>query len=235
MADFDLLAALAGTRASLESELDSTRERVNGVTLGVVTDLDDPLMLGRVKVSLPWLSEVVESAWARVVVLWAGSDRGSYFPPEVDDDVLVAFRHGDLAHPYVLGQLWSTKRRPPHKSARLERRGLKSKSGHELRFEELTGSGAVRLKSASGHELTLDDSTGKASVKIEASGGQMKVELDATSNTITITSNAGGISLKAPAGKVSVQSAGFDVNSTGPVQIQSSAAVTIKGATVAIN
>src|SRR4051794_4829225 len=183
MADFDLLAALAGTRASLESELDSTRERVNGVTLGVVTDLDDPLMLGRVKVSLPWLSEVVESAWARVVVLWAGDGRGSYFPPEVDDDVLVAFRHGDLAHPYVLGQLWSQSRRPPQTSPKLERRGLKSKSGHELRFDDTAGAGAVRLRSGSGHELTLDDTSGKATARLQAAGGQLKVELDSTSNS----------------------------------------------------
>jgi uncharacterized protein involved in type VI secretion and phage assembly len=235
MADFDLLAAMAGESASLRSNMERTREPVYGVTLGVVTDVDDPVMLGRVKVRFPWLSDSVESAWARVIVLWAGSGMGSYFPPEVDDEVAVAFQHGDLRYPYVLGMLWSQGSRPPQSSPQLEKRELKSKSGHELLFEDLPGNGAVRLRSGSGHELALDDAAGRAVARLQASGGQMKVELDAVSNTVTITSSSGSIELKAPAGKVSVQAAQFEVNSTGPVQVQSSATVALKGSVVQIN
>jgi uncharacterized protein involved in type VI secretion and phage assembly len=235
MAEFDLLAMLGGEPGTLRTASEQSRRPVYGLTLGVVTDVDDPEMLGRVKVRLPWISDVVESAWARVVVPWAGGTRGSYFPPEVDDDVAVTFRHGDLRQPYVLGMLWSESRRPPQTSPRLERRGLKSKTGHELRFDDTPGAGSSRLVSGAGHELVLDDTSGTATARLTASGGQMEVKLDTTSNTVTISSTSGSIELKAPAGKVTVQAAGFDVNATGPVQIQSSATVAVKGSVVTLN
>lgn len=234
MPEIDLLGLLAGEPQALETEADRAHQRVFGVTLGIVTDVDDPVMLSRIKVRFPWLSDAVESAWARVAVLWAGGGRGSYFPPEVDDEVLVAFRHGDLAHPYVLGGLWRQTARPPQTSPRLERRGLKSKSGHELRFDDTTAAGSVRVRSGTGHELLLDDTSGAATAKLATTGGTLKVELNATSSTVTITATTGNIKLVAPSGKVSVEAAGFDVNATGPVQIQSTATVMVKGSAVTV-
>ncbi len=72
-----------------------------GVTVGLVTNNKDPEGLGRVKVKFPWLSEKEESYWARVLTLMAGNDRGMYFLPEVDDEVLVAFEQGDMSFPYI--------------------------------------------------------------------------------------------------------------------------------------
>ena len=81
--------------------------RILGVVTGVVTNNKDPDKLGRVKVRFPWLSDTDESWWARVASPMAGKDRGVFFLPEVDDEVLVAFEHGDPRFPYVIGALWN--------------------------------------------------------------------------------------------------------------------------------
>jgi uncharacterized protein involved in type VI secretion and phage assembly len=101
------------------------------VTLGVVTDTDDPAGLGRVQVRFPWMSEDVPSAWARVARP-GPARRGTYLLPEVEDEALVAFQHGDLRFPVVLGFLWSEKASPPERSPLLERRALVSKRGNTL-------------------------------------------------------------------------------------------------------
>ena len=81
--------------------------RVTGVVVGVVTNNQDPDGLGRVKVKFPWLSDADESSWARIAAPMAGKERGLYFLPEVDDEVLVIFEHGDLRFPFVPGALWN--------------------------------------------------------------------------------------------------------------------------------
>src|SRR5689334_2824184 len=87
--------------------------RLFGVVVGVVTNIQDDQGLGRVKVKFPWLSDTDESHWARVAVPMAGHQRGFYFLPEVDDEVLVAFEHGSADYPYILGALWNGKDEPP--------------------------------------------------------------------------------------------------------------------------
>ena len=79
----------------LTDERDDASSRVSGVVVGVVTNNQDPEGMGRVKVKFPWLSDEDESNWARVAAPMAGKERGFYFLPEVEDEVLVAFEHGD--------------------------------------------------------------------------------------------------------------------------------------------
>ena len=120
--ELDLRGLLEGRVKSVEEEVEGTRRRVYGVTLAKVTSLMDPKFLGRVQVSFPWLSGTVDSAWARIATAWAGGSRGTYLLPEVGDEVVVAFRHGDLKFPYIIGFLWSDTDRPPEASPLLERR-----------------------------------------------------------------------------------------------------------------
>jgi uncharacterized protein involved in type VI secretion and phage assembly len=236
MAEFDLLTLLRGGDAlPVDSEIERTRRRVNGVVLGLVTDTNDPQRLGRVKVRFPWLSDSVESAWARLVAPWAGADRGAYFVPEVNDEVLVGFLHGDLGHPYVLGALWSDTAPPPEQSPKLERRGLYSKSGHKLMLDDSSGRGKVTLKSAAGQKIEFDDGPGGPRAKISDSQGTLTIELDGASSAIKLTASTGNISLSAPAGKVSVDAASFEVKASGTVNIQSGATVGVTGSLVKIN
>lgn len=95
--DRSLLALAARSGPSLK--------RIDGVVCGVVTDVADPLDLGRVKLMLPWLSPDYESAWAPVSQLFAAAQGGALFVPGPNEQVLVAFEHGDVRRPYVLGSL----------------------------------------------------------------------------------------------------------------------------------
>ena len=94
--------------------------RRRGVYLAIVTantDKGGADSKYQVKVKYPWLPPSEEgdeevSYWARILVPMAGASRGTYFLPEVDDQVLVVFEHGDLSRPIVVGGLWSNEQRP---------------------------------------------------------------------------------------------------------------------------
>ena len=87
-----------------------------GVYTALVTDIVDPDGQGRVRVKLPWSPDSEGSAyeaWARLATMMAGNDRGSWFIPDVEDEVLVAFEAGDPRRPYVVGALWNGQDAPP--------------------------------------------------------------------------------------------------------------------------
>ena len=97
-------------------QLSQGPERLVGVYPALVTDVQDPDGQGRVKVSLPFVNGAEgpqAAAWARLATFMAGADRGSWFIPEVKDEVLVAFMAGDARHPVVIGALWNGVDAPP--------------------------------------------------------------------------------------------------------------------------
>lgn len=150
----------------------------NGVAIGIVDSLEDPGGLGRVKLTFPWMGTHVKSAWAPVSVPLAGKERGSYLMPEVGDEALVAFEHGDFDHPFILGYLWSGGDHPPESDPLL--RIIRTPGGHELRFEDKPGAKKIVVKSDGGLKLTLDDT--QKSITLEGGGraitmqsGQVKI------------------------------------------------------------
>ena len=196
--------------------------RLLAVAPGVVTNNQDPDNLGRVKVSFPWLAEGEESAWARVVTPVAGAQRGLFWLPEVGDEVLLAFEHGDPGRPYVLGGLWNGTDTPPTDAG----------DGRDVRV----------LKSRSGHLVRLDDSSGAEKIEIVDKSGSNTIVLDTAANTITLTSGK-DIQLKAPQGKILLEaqevqvssSAATKVEASGSLTVQASGSLTLKGSTVMIN
>jgi uncharacterized protein involved in type VI secretion and phage assembly len=155
--------------------------QVSGVVTGVVTNITDPDDLGRVKVKLPWIGDEQESWWVRIASPMAGSSRGFLCLPEIDDEVLVAFEHGDVNRPYILGVLWNGQDQPPKKNS------------------EVTGNGKVNqriLKTRAGHTITLDDTDGSEKITIVDKTESNKIEIDSSSNKITIEA-AGDVSVTA--------------------------------------
>ncbi len=234
MAHFDLSALLAGRlqRTDEPSEFDKTRPKIGGVVMGLVSSVDDPLHLGRVKVRLPWMSGEDETGWAPIAVPWAGSLMGSYFSPQVDDPVVVAFEHGSLDHPIVLGFLWSTTARPPQALPSLERRGLKSTSGHELQFCDQKGGGKVLLTSGLGAKLELDD-TAPGKVTIANSDGTLQNTFD--EDGITVEATEGDLTLKAPSGTISLEGDTVSITATGSASVDGGAQLDISADQVSIN
>jgi uncharacterized protein involved in type VI secretion and phage assembly len=140
--------------------------KINGVVTGKVVSVKDPDGQGRVQVSLPYLGGQNESYWAPVATLMSGGSRGSWFMPEVGDEVLMAFNQDQVDHPHVIGFLWNGEDKPPDSDPK--NRVIVTPGGHTLRFEDGDGSKKVILKSSSGQTITLDDS--EKSITLE--GGQ---------------------------------------------------------------
>src|SRR5687768_10526239 len=105
-----------------------------GVYAALVVDVADPDGQGRVKVRLPWSpdSQSAYEAWARLATLMAGNNRGSWFIPDPQDEVLVSFEAGDPRRPYVIGALWNGQDAPPESmdsSGNNEVKTLRSRNG----------------------------------------------------------------------------------------------------------
>jgi phage protein D/phage baseplate assembly protein gpV len=192
-----------------------------GVVIGIVTDSADPDKLGRVKLRFPWLADEFETDWARVVMLGAGPDRGAVFVPEVNDEVLVAFEHGEFRSPFVVGGLWNGQDKPPDHdtSGGLQERSIVSRLGNKIVLIDKDGSAGIRLVTASGKcEVFLDD--GSNEVVIKSGGG--KVTIDAQSDVV----------LKST-GNFTIESSGnVDIKASGNANLQASGMATVKGAQV---
>lgn len=197
--------------------------RIYGVVVGIVTNNKDTEKLGRVKVKIPRLSGEDESNWARVISFMAGKERGAFFLPEVDDEVLVAFEYGDINMPYVIGSLWNGKDVPPENNS--------------------DGKNNIRvIRSRSGHVITLDDSDGSEQIKIMDKTEKNMIIIDAKNNKISIKSDK-DIELSAPNGKVTIEAMDLETKSTASTKIEATSGVdvkasgnlNIKGAMVNIN
>jgi len=164
--------------------------------VGVVTDNEDPKGWGRVKVKFPTLTDDHASNWARVVAIGAGPQRGFDCLPEINDEVLVAFEHGDIHRPYILGGVWNGQDQPPNpveanvQTGKVRLRTFKTRTGHQLQFveeEQRQSQSGIHLETAGGHQIHLNDSDGL--IEIRTPGGQHLTLSDRT-NTIQINANA---------------------------------------------
>src|SRR5215210_6413720 len=141
-------------------------QRYYGLAEGIVTNSDDPEKEGRVKVKLPWFDEQMESEWCRVRQFYAGNGYGAFFVPEVGDEVLVAFIHGDLRLPIILGGLYNGKDKPPTaRSDTKDQKMIRTRGRHEFLMDDTPGDERVRLKTKDGHTADMSDVDKKVSVK----------------------------------------------------------------------
>lgn len=208
----------------IDNQLNSgVDNRVFGVVIGIVTNNQDPDKMGRVKVKFPWLSDKDESHWARIATPMAGKKIGIYFLPEVDDEVLVMFEHGDVRFPYIIGALWNGKDVPPETNS--------------------DGKNNIRLiKSRSGHTIRLNDEKGKETIEIIDKSQKNSIKIDTATNSITITAGK-DIKLSAPNGSIELDAKTIDIKSgsdttitagTG-IDINAKLTMNIKGQFVNIN
>lgn len=107
-----------------------------GVTVGRVINPLDPLTLGRLQVQLPFIDSLDLAPWARVAVPMAGQFAGFYCLPKLGDEVLVAFEHGDVNAPYIIGSLWNVFSPPPLPSPIPQIRCIRSPLGNQIVFME---------------------------------------------------------------------------------------------------
>ena len=134
-----------------------------GLVEALVVDNVDPKQLGRIKVKFPTLPDMPKAYWARLVMPMAGKNRGWMTIPEVDDEVLVSFVHGDINHAIVVGSLYNGKDTPPYANEDGEDnlRVFQSRSGHRLTFDDTKGSERIELISHNEEIRIIWDSANK--------------------------------------------------------------------------
>jgi phage protein D/phage baseplate assembly protein gpV len=140
-----------------------------GVVIGKVENNLDTENLGRVQLSFPHLSDVNLSAWARIATPMAGNQAGTYFLPDIGDEVLVTFEGGNINKPIVLGGLWNGLKRPPSTNLGLnEKKMIKLKSGMQIVFDETPGTESLTIQDKMGSSIKMSSPTGD--ITIEAKG-----------------------------------------------------------------
>lgn len=213
----------------LQGSRETEANRIWGVVIGIVTNNKDADGLGRVKVKFPWRDAADESYWARIATMMAGNDRGSFFLPEVGDEVLVAFDHGDVNHPYILGALWNGVDKPPVTNAdgKNNIRKIKSRSGHEIIFDDNNAQmkEKIEIHTKAGHKILLDDSAGQEKIEVVDKTGSNFVKIDSVQSSITIES----------AMQLKIKSQMIEIEAGTMMTIKAGAVLTIQGTLVKIN
>src|SRR5439155_9734289 len=148
---------------------------ISGLQIGIVTALEnDPDGEDRIRVRLPLVSASEDGAWARLATLDAGDQRGTFFRPEIDDEVVVGFLDSDPRFPVVLGQCHSSAKPAPEpaKDAN-DVKGYVSRSKMKLTFDDDKKS--VVLETPSGNKLTLSEDEKTVSL-VDQNGNSVALE-----------------------------------------------------------
>ena len=186
----------------LGARSNSGDKRTYGVVVATVLGNIDLTGQFRVQINVPFLPGFLP--WARVAVPMAGLARGTFFIPQIGDEVLVAFHHGDIHEPYVIGSLWNTIDRPPGllPTDAVNKRKIRTPLGQEVVFDDVLQS--VSITNTTQQTVSLDP----AQAQMTAGLGLASVTLD-TAGNITVEgavsiSLTGGISCTIKGGTVSI-------------------------------
>lgn len=209
-------------RSTLEAILDSRLPtglggRWYGVYPALVSNIKDPDGQGRVKVTLPWSPDTDGGryeAWARLATLMGGKNRGSWFIPDVNDEVLIVFEGGDPRRPYVLGGLWNGSDSPPESmdgSGNNYKKVIRSRNGVKITLDDSDGRESLVLETPGGQKITMKDGPGAVeivdsngnSVKLETSGITVNASAKVTINASTVQISAGMLTVDAGMSKFS--------------------------------
>ncbi|MEV0292379.1 VgrG-related protein [Nocardia sp. NPDC050710] len=238
------------------------RASAAGVVIAQVSDNNDPNNMARVRVTFPWLADGFVSVWARTVQPGAGRERGTLILPEVGDEVLVAFEHGDFRRPYVLGGLFNGVDTPPtgagdlidRTSGAVNRRSFVSRTGHRVEFRE-QANGDTGVHIATGDDkLTVDLDQKQTTITVHSDGtvsvqARNGVTIDAGTGALKLTGNSislgakTGVTVDGGAGEVKVSSTGrvelqgttVSVNGSASAELTAGATATVRAGLVRIN
>jgi uncharacterized protein involved in type VI secretion and phage assembly len=198
---------------------------LSGVAIAQVIANRDETNQGRVQLSLPWLPNL--RPWARVASCSAGHRRGIYFIPQVGDEVLVAFQHGDVRDPYVLGSLWNAQDLPPGTGALdpVEKRFIRTPAGHVIEFDDKARS--ITVQTCDGQTILLDPDK----IEITTGDGSTTVRLE-NGGTVTIKADA---KIELSAETITLDATTLELKSSASATLDGGAMCAVKGSMVTIN
>jgi uncharacterized protein involved in type VI secretion and phage assembly len=200
-------------------------QHIYGAAIGLVINNLDSIGEGRVQLQLPWLPGY--EPWARVAVLSAGMSRGTYFIPQVGDEVLVIFNHGDIREPYVIGSLWNTTDRPPAllTTDPVNKRIIRTPLGHQIEFEDLTQT--ITVTTLTQQKITMDPTQ----IELSTTGGTAKITLDVAGN-VKIEA---ALSIELKAATIKLEGMTTEIKGGANLNLEGGGACMIKGGVVMIN
>ncbi|MEM9932862.1 MAG: type VI secretion system tip protein VgrG [Bacteroidota bacterium] len=209
---------------------------VNGLQIGLVTALEaDPEGEDRVQVRIPLIDPEEEGVWARVACLDAGENRGSFFRPELGDEVILGFMDDDPRNPVILGMLNSSAKPAPIIAADdNHEKGIITRSEMKLLFNDDTV--VFSVETPNGNIISLSEEEG--GIKLEDENGN-KILMDGDGITIE---SASDITMKA-SGDIKLEgtnveltaSANFKGEGSAGAEVSSSGTAVLKGSMVQIN
>ena len=225
---------------------------LQGLHAAVVKKLDgDPQKAQRIQIELPWLDGKSKLLWARLATMYATNGMGTYFLPEVNDEVLVGFMNADPTHPVILGSLYGEKHKPPFEyEAKNNTKAIVTREKLRIEFDEekkvitvatpgkntleISDDGKhIRLADQHKNEIKMDSGgitlTSHKDIMLKAKGG---ITLDATSK-ISGTAKS-DISLDGMNVKVQAK-VGATVKGNATAELSATGQTTVKGAMVMIN
>lgn len=201
---------------------------ISGLQIGIVTTLEgDPDGEDRIQVRLPIISKDDEGIWARIATLDAGQNRGTFFRPEIGDEVIVGFLNDDPRHPVVLGMCHSSaKPAPEPPSDDNHVKGYVTRSEMKLLFDD--DKKIISLETPNGNKMELTEE-GKG-IKFEDENGN-KIVLN---NDGILIESAKDIILKA-AGDLKTEGVNVELKAQAEFKAEASVSATLKGsATVTV-
>ena len=219
------------------------RSPFEGAMVGIVTDTKDPNEWGRVKVKLPWLDDQQTTDWLRVAFPGGGgnadSHHGWYLIPEVNDEVLVLFEHGDARRGYVLGGLQNGKDKPFYKNDKVLENGkvnqhaFRLKNGTHLLFDEKANEELIELKNKDGKFVFKWSAKDGVVLENKTSGDKMAIT---NKGNMTIVCETGDITIEAKQGGINLKAMkDVKIDATGKVAVKATQDATVDGLNVKVN
>ncbi|HEU5364856.1 MAG TPA: phage baseplate assembly protein V, partial [Hanamia sp.] len=208
---------------------------IHGLQIGIVTDITDSSGQYRVKIRLPLVNDQDDGIYARVATLDAGDKRGTFFRPEVGDEVLVGFMNDDAMNPVVLGMLHSSaKPAPLEPEDSNPEKGYVSRSGIKLIFDDDKKS--IHIETPGNRIFELNDDENSITVQ-DSDGNKMVIDHSGISiEAATDLSIKAGSSVSISAPQVSIKADGtLSAEGSGSTSISSNGITEIKGSLVKIN
>jgi len=207
---------------------------VSGLQIGIVTVLEnDPDGEDRIKVRLPMINNEEEGIWARIATLDAGKDRGTFFRPEIDDEVIVGFLNDDPRYPVILGMCHSSAKPAPEPAKDdNHRKGYVSREKMKFTFDDEKK--IITLETPGGNKITISDEDkgivfeDQNSNKITMNDSGIKIE----SSKDLILKAAKDVKIEGMAVELKAQTS-FKASGSGSAEV-SGASTTIKGSATTV-
>jgi uncharacterized protein involved in type VI secretion and phage assembly len=185
--------------------------RMYGAYPAIVKDIVDPDGQGRVRIELPWSPDTGSGSfqlWARLATMMAGNNRGTWFIPDPEDEVLVVFLGGDPSRPCVVGAMWNGSDAPPESmdsAGKNEKNVIRSRNGVLVTLDDKDGQEKFLVETPGGQKLSLKD--GPAAIEIEdASGNSLKFAASGVTLTVAAKLSISASTIDISAGMVTVNS-----------------------------